>query len=91
MFRAVLLFNLNEMTYKEYINIGFKRTDIRCGVEFNRTGYHGYYLTYELNKNSSIEVNSGDLDNPKLFIKKHGAGKFFILPLTPEQVIGLLK
>lgn len=79
------------MTYEEYINLGFKRTDTHCGVLFNRTGYHGYYLAYELNKKSLIEANSGDLGNPKLFIKKRGAQRFFILPLTPEQVIGLLK
>lgn len=79
------------MIYEEYINLGFKRTDTHCGVQFKNTGYHGYYLAYELNKKSLIEVNSGDLDYPKLFIKKRGAERFFILPLTPEQVIGLLK
>jgi hypothetical protein len=39
------------MKYKEYINLGFKRTDMSCSVEFEETGYYGFALTKKLQNN----------------------------------------
>jgi hypothetical protein len=65
------------MKYKEYINLGFKRTDMSCSVEFEETGYHGFALTKKL-------------QNPKLFIKKRNGETYHIIPISTEAVIDLL-
>jgi hypothetical protein len=78
------------MKYKEYINLGFKRTDMGCLVEFEETGYHGFALTKKLQNNHLIEVSSAELQNPKLFIKKRNGETYHIIPISPEAVIDLL-
>jgi hypothetical protein len=78
------------MTYKQYIELGFERTDMSCSVEFERTGYHGFALSKKLQNNHLIEVSSGELNNPKLFIKKRNGDTYHIIPISPEAVIDLL-
>jgi hypothetical protein len=74
------------MTYKEYIDLGFKRVDLNDQVEFNRTGYSGYYLELNIAKHVSIEVCSSELDKPKLYIPKHKSSTCLIIVLSIEQV-----
>jgi hypothetical protein len=78
------------MNYKEYINLGFKRTDMSCSVEFEETGYHGFALTKKLQNNHLIEVSSAELQNPKLFIKKRNGETYHIIPISTEAVIDFL-
>jgi hypothetical protein len=78
------------MKYKEYIELGFKRTDMSCSVEFEETGYHGFALTKKLQNNHLIEVCSAELQNPKLFIKKRNGETYHIIPISTEAVIDFL-
>lgn len=73
------------MLYKNYIAIGFQRLDQNDNVEFDRTGYKGFILTKPINDRMSVEVVSGNLENPKLYIKKPN-GQMHIIDLTPEAV-----
>jgi hypothetical protein len=79
------------MKYQEYINLGFKRHDLSCSVEFRQTGYYGFALSKKINKRQSIEVTSGELDKPKLYIKKKDNDTYHIIPITPDAVIDLLE
>jgi hypothetical protein len=81
---------MNNMTYKEYIELGFERTDMSCSVEFEETGYHGFALTIKLQNNHLIEVSSAELQNPKLFIKKRNGDTYHIIPISTEAVIDFL-
>ena len=78
------------MNYKEYIDLGFKRGDLQDNVLFNQTGYYGFYLKFDLTKCVSIEVCSGELDNPKLYIGKDSGLSCHIINITKEQVLQLL-
>lgn len=78
------------MTYKEYIDLGFERGDMNDAVEFNETGYHGFYLSKKVNKKLMIEVSSGELDKPKLFIKKRNSDTYHIIVINDEMVRDLL-
>ena len=78
------------MNYKNYIDLGFKRTDLNDSVEFNETGYKGFCLDFELNSKQSISVCAGELDKPKLYIKKASGDVYHIIPITPEIVKDLL-
>ena len=78
------------MNYEKYLNLGFKRIELDDTVEFKQTGYYGFVLTKKLSKNVCIEVCSGGLDEPKLYIKKNGLDTNHILNLTPEMVVNLL-
>jgi hypothetical protein len=77
------------MEYQEYIKLGFKRVDMNCSVEFKRTGYHGFALEKKVNKRQMICVNSGELDKPKLYIKKRNCDTYHIIPISVEVVIDL--
>jgi len=79
------------MYYKDYIKLGFRRTDINDSVEFDQTGYPGYILTKQLAKGVFIELCAGELNNPKLYIKKNPDGDCKVLPLTIEQLRYLCK
>ena len=79
------------MDYQEYIDLGFERIEMDCNLEKEKTGYSGFALTKKLNPSSFIEVTSGDLNKPKLYINKEKGFSFHILPLTKEQIIQLLK
>jgi hypothetical protein len=72
------------MNYQDYINLGFKRHEMSCGVEMKETGYGGYSLEKKLSNGMSICVSYGELDKPKLYIPKHKKETFHIIPITTE-------
>lgn len=78
------------MKYKEYIELGFKRTDLNDNVEFNNTGYHGFTLEKKVNKKMLIAASSGELDEPHLYIKKRHSNTYHIIRITPEAVYDIL-
>lgn len=77
------------MEYQKYIVLGFKRTDINCNVEFKQTGYHGFALEKKVNNREMVCVTSGELDKPKLYIKKRNSETYHIIPISVEAVIDL--
>ena len=79
------------MEYQEYVRLGFKRHDLDCLVEFKQTGYYGFSLSKKINKRQLIVVTSGELDKPKLYIKKKDSDTYHIIPITPDAVIDLVK
>jgi hypothetical protein len=79
------------MKYSDYIKLGFTRHDTDDAVEFNQTGYGGFYLSFDLNSKASIQVCYGELDKPKLYVKKRKEDSFYITQLTDEQLINLTK
>lgn len=78
------------MDYKKYIDLGFKRYDLNCGVEFNQTGYKGFSLEIDVNDKLRICATSGELDKPKLCIKKRDKDTYHIIHITSEAVLDLL-
>lgn len=78
------------MTYKEYIDLGFSRYEMDCGVTFDETGYGGFALTKNINEKMMIEVGSDDLNSPKLYILKSNGEQYHIFKITPEAVKDLL-
>ena len=78
------------MEYQEYIDLGFERTNTYDIIEFRSTGYHGFTLTKRVNKKMSIEVCGGELDGPKLYIKKRREDSYHIILLTDEMVKNIL-
>jgi hypothetical protein len=78
------------MTYKEYIDLGFRRTELRCGVTFNETGYGGFALFRHVYENINIEVCGDELNSPKLYIRKGDGDSYHIFKITPEAVKDLL-
>lgn len=79
------------MHYNKYIELGFERIDLNDNVEFKQTGYHGFTLEIQLTKNVSISVNSGELDNPKMFIRKDNSENNFIINLEEDQIREILQ
>ena len=77
------------MGYQEYIKLGFTRTEMNCNLEFSRTGYRGFALEKSLSNNIMVCATSGELDKPKLYIKKRGSETFHIIPISPEAVYDL--
>jgi hypothetical protein len=78
------------MEYHEYVRLGFRRHELSCSVEFKQTGYYGFSLSKKINKRQLIEVSSGALDKPKLYIKKNDSDSYHIIPITPDAVIDLV-
>jgi hypothetical protein len=78
------------MTYKEYVDLGFTRSEMDCGVSFNETGYGGFALTKNINEKMMIEAISEDLNSPKLYIRKGDGDSYHIFKITPEAVKDLL-
>jgi hypothetical protein len=78
------------MTYKEYIDLDFDRIEMSDVVEFKETGYYGFCLKKKLSKKVSIEVCSGELDKPKLYIKKSRGDTYHIILINGEIVKDLL-
>jgi len=78
------------MNYQQYINLRFKRTDLECSVEFERTGYHGFALEKKINKRMFICVTNNELDSPKLYIKKGKSNFCHIIPISLELVFDLV-
>jgi hypothetical protein len=77
------------MEYQKYIDLGFERTEMNCSVEFNQTGYYGFALEKKINKRQAVCVVSGELDKPKLYIKKRNRESYHIIPISTEVVIDL--
>lgn len=77
------------MEYQKYIDLGFTRTETSCGVEFKQTGYYGFALEKTLNDKIAVCVTSGDLDKPKLYIRKRSGETYHIIPISTEAVIDL--
>lgn len=74
------------MEYQEYIDLGFERTDMNDNVELRRTGYYGYCLEKKLSYKIMVCVSYGELDKPKLYIKKTGQECYHIIQITGEMV-----
>ena len=77
------------MEYQKYIELGFTRVDTNDNVEFKQTGYHGFVLEKEISNTLLVSVNSGELDKPKLYIKKRDSETYHIIPILTEVVIDL--
>lgn len=78
------------MKYKDYIDLKFERTDMNDSIEFEQTGYYGFCLSRELNNKVSIHVSGGELDKPKLYIKKPSGSTYHIIQMTGDAVRDLL-
>lgn len=78
------------MEYHKYIDLGFDRTDMDDSIEFQQTGYYGFTLEKQINDRMFICVSSGELDQPKLYIRKRGSQTNHIFKITPECVIDLV-
>ena len=74
------------MNYQEYIDLGFKRTDINDTVVQNNTGYSGFYLSKILTDRITLETYWNELKAPKMYIKKLHSDTCHILDITPEIV-----
>jgi hypothetical protein len=74
------------MKYIDYINRGFERCELNDTVQYEETGYKGYYLVKKLTKKVTVQVWDSDLDNPVLHIEQK-EGEFISFPLTPELVM----
>jgi hypothetical protein len=77
------------MNYKNYIVLGFERVDLSCSVTFKETGYYGFVLEKKYNRKILVSVESGELDKPKLYIKKRNSETYHIITITPEMVSDL--
>lgn len=77
------------MEYQKYIDLGFKRTEMNCGVEYKQTGYYGFALEKKINENQMVCVTSGNLDKPKLYIKKRNSETYHIIPIITDVVIDM--
>jgi hypothetical protein len=67
------------MTYKDYIDLGFKRVDTHDNVYFNQTGNESFALEFKVNKR--VLINCHVTDKPRLYYKHS-----FMCELTIEQV-----
>lgn len=79
------------MDYQKYIVLGFKRVEMNDSVEFRQTGYTGFALTKKITKKLSIEVTSGYLDKPKMYIKKADGHSCHVISITPSAVEDLCR
>ena len=77
------------MNYQQYIDLGFERIDMSCRVEFKETGYYGFSLEKKFNDKILVCANSGELDKPKLYIRKKDKETYHIFPIPCEAVIDL--
>jgi len=79
------------MKYIDYIRIGFERTEMNCEVEFKETGYRGFALEKKINDSMMVCVSSGELDSPKLYIKKDNSETYHIIPIPTAAAFDLVK
>lgn len=77
------------MDYKKYIELGFIRTDMDDPIELGKTGFGGFTLVKVLTSTQSIEVSSGELTMPKLYIRKRNTDTYHIINISEECVIDL--
>ena len=78
------------MTYEDYINLGFRRTELNCKVTELETGYGGFALSKNINEKMMIELCNDELKSPKLYIRKGDGDSYHIFKITPEAVKDLL-
>ena len=70
---------------------------MNCEVEFNETGYRGFALEKKINDSyMMVCVSSGELDNPKLYIKKGNGVQgnsetYHIIPIPTAAAFDLVK
>lgn len=74
------------MKYIDYIDRGFERNEMNDTVQYEETGYKGFYLVKKITKKVTVEVGDSELDNPFLYIEQK-EGEFISFPLTPELVM----
>ena len=74
------------MTYKEYLQLGFERTDFDDSVVFDIEGHHPFVLTREITDKITIEVCFPNLGKPKLYIKMRNDDRCHILPVEDEII-----
>lgn len=79
-----------KLKYEDYINLGFERIEMNCNVEFNRTGYRGFALEKKIGNDTMICVSSGDLNSPKLYVKKAFSETYHIIPIPTEAVTSIV-
>lgn len=79
------------MKYQQYIDLGFRRTDMQDSVEFKETGYYGFALEKKLKRGLLICVCSPELDKPKMYIPKIGTETYHIINITCEMVMDLVE
>lgn len=77
------------MDYRKYIELGFVRTNMDDQVEFNQTGYSGFSLNKGLKNGFSIAASSGELAEPKLYVKKRSGDTYHIIRISEECVIDI--
>jgi hypothetical protein len=56
------------VTYQDYIDLGFKRTDWNDPVNKTNYGYGGFYLEKRVSKRVSVCVEWNELATPKLIL-----------------------
>ena len=79
------------MDYQQYISLKFERYDLNDTVEFKKSGYRGYALTYKLSEDLLIQVHGGELDKPMLLMrKKQDRDSYHYLPITTDRVALLI-
>lgn len=74
------------MTYQDYIELGFERTDVADSVQFKETGYYGYFLSKDITERVSIQVYDSSLDDPKLYVEKPCLEQFHIMRISTDAV-----
>ena len=80
------------MTYKNYIKLGFDRSDLDCSVMLNNTGYGGFTLTKLLKNKSIIQVVSDDLENPQLLVPYRTEwDRYYYVNITTEIAESLIE
>ena len=79
-----------KMNYKDYIDLGFKRVDANDSVDFEITGYSGFYLYFKLKKGLEINVYWTEINKPTLHIPKNQEGHIHRVDLTVEQMKDLI-
>jgi len=77
------------MEYSKYIELGFERHNTKDPVEFQRYGYHGYFLTKEISDIISLVAYFNELDKPEMNIKKLNSDCIHRVNITPEIVVDL--
>jgi hypothetical protein len=78
------------MTYRQYISLGFIREDVNDEVEFDNTGYRGFFLKKEITSKFYFGVSSSNLDKPKLYVKKRNEDKYHITIISDEFIMDSL-
>ena len=71
------------MTYKDYIDLGFKRVNTHDKVYFDNTGNESFMLEFRVNK--YLLINCHVTDKPKLFYHYK-----FMCELTIDQVLQII-